>query len=253
MLARRTLDNYITECRNVYTSGEDYLVESTLERIIYAVKQYIPDIKEGLAYYRYAGADINDYYDDLLKIADRLQVELDILDSTFMSDKHHTSKIFISHASADKYVVTSLVELLNGIGLTDKKIVCTSVTGYGIPLDENIYNWLRTQFLEYDLHVFFVLSENYYKSAACLNEMGACWLAKKDYTSFLVPKFRFEDISGAIDPRNIAIKLDSDSSEIKHRLNELKNNLVKEFALQSPTDIRWEEIRDKFIAQIHQY
>ena len=37
---------------------------------------------------------------------------------------------------------------------------------------EDIYDWLSSQFQEFNLHVIFMLSNNYYQSVACLNEMG---------------------------------------------------------------------------------
>ena len=50
-----------------------------------------------------------------------------------MSQK--SPKIFISHASKDKNYVSSIVKLLEFIGLRQEKLFCTSVPGYGIPLD----------------------------------------------------------------------------------------------------------------------
>ena len=55
-----------------------------------------------------------------------------------------------------------------------------------------------------------MLSDNYYKSPACLNEMGAAWVLKKEYRSILLPGFDYKEIEGAINPRKIGIKLDDD-------------------------------------------
>lgn len=106
-----------------------------------------------------------------------------------------------SHASKDKNYVVKLVEFLEDLGVGEKDLLCSSVDGYGIPMDENIYDYLQKQFQENNLHVIFVLSENYYKSVACLNEMGAAWVLRQKYSTILLPGFKYEKIDGAIDSR----------------------------------------------------
>lgn len=160
-------------------------------------------------------------------------------------------KIFISHSSLDKDYVSDIVELLEDLGIRGNQLFCSSIPGYGIPLDEDIYDYLKQQFQEYDLHVIFVLSDNYYKSPACLNEMGATWVLQKRYTTILLPGFDFKEVKGAIDPTKIAIKLDGDSLDVKEKLGQLKDSIVQEFSLTSISDIRWEKKRDEFISKIN--
>lgn len=165
-----------------------------------------------------------------------------------MSQK--SPKIFISHASKDKDYVSCIVKLLEYIGLRQEQLFCSSVPGYGIPLDEDIYDYLRQQFQEYDLHVILVLSDNYYQSVACMNEMGAAWVLRNDYTTILLPGFEFKKIEGAINPRKIALKLDGDSDDVKEKLGQLKDKLSKEFGLLPLPEVRWEKQRDEFISVI---
>lgn len=102
-----------------------------------------------------------------------------------------------------------------------------------------------------DLIVLYVLSHNYYKSPACLNEMGAAWALKKTYMAFLLSKFGFEEIRGCIDANQISIKLDEgDNSNLKHRLFELKEMLTEEFKLRIMSNTSWERKRDKFLSEI---
>lgn len=124
-------------------------------------------------------------------------------------------KVFISHSSEDKDYVACLVDFLEDIGLTQEHLFCSSVSGYGIPLDEDIYDYLKQQFSEHNLHVILVLSENYYNSVACMNEMGAAWILQNKYTTILLPGFEFKEIKGAINPRRIGLKLDADPTEVK--------------------------------------
>jgi len=158
--------------------------------------------------------------------------------------------ILISHATADKKYAEHIVTLFENIGLNQTQVVCSSVPGYGIPLGKDVYEWLASRFIALDLHVVFILSDRYYSSAPCLNEMGAAWVTKKDYTSILLPGFEFSKIRGAINPNKIAIKLDSDEEELKQRLNELKDSLTEKFGINKVTDIRWERFRASFIDAI---
>lgn len=163
------------------------------------------------------------------------------------------AKIFISHSVQDIAFVRPLVDLFEHIGLSADNMFCSSVPGYNIPLDNNIYDYLKDQFQNYDLRVIFVLSENYYNSPASLNEMGAAWVLQHKYTSILIPQFDFRDIKGVIDQMRISIKLDSDRSELKARLNELRDSLISEFGLSTSLSSQniWEHHRDEFVDKVN--
>lgn len=156
------------------------------------------------------------------------------------------SKIFISHSSEDLKYVEPFVELLADIGLTDDNLFCSSVPDYAIPLNKDIYDYLSSLFHNYKLYVVFMLSKNYYKSPACLNEMGVAWVLKSEYTSILLPGFEYKEIKGAVNPNKIGMKLDDEEELLKKRLGELKNLMSKEFAINVP-DMRWEKKRNDFI------
>lgn len=162
------------------------------------------------------------------------------------------NKIFISHSSRDMAFVQPLVELFEHIGLTSENMFCSSIPGYNVPLDKNIFDYLKEQFDNYNLRVVFVLSENYYNSPASLNEMGAAWVLRHKYTSILIPQFDFVDIKGVIDKMQISIKLDSAKTELKARLNELRDTIVKEFEIKTSLASQniWERHRDEFINKV---
>ncbi len=161
-----------------------------------------------------------------------------------------TPKIFISHAKNDKVYVQEIVSLLDGMGLTDEHIFCSSIPGYDIPVGKTIFQYLLEQFHEYDLHVIFVHSKNYYMRPVCLNEMGAAWVLKSKYTSILLPTFDFSEMNGVVNNSDIAIKLDNDEDEVKDKLNELYEQLIEEFDLKKQRAIIWEKKRDAFIEKI---
>lgn len=156
-------------------------------------------------------------------------------------------KIFISHATKDKDYIKLFVQLLNDIGIPKdgEKIFCSSLAGYDVPLGKELYEYLKLQF-DYDIRVVFALSKNYYNSAPCLNEMGATWVKAKEYTTILLPEFRFEDIKGAINPTKIGFYITD-----KEKLNDLRKLIIDEFKLKETAHNIWESDRDKFIVEIN--
>ena len=120
--------------------------------------------------------------------------------------------LFISHATKDKKLITSFVEMLYSIGLKKENIFCSSIPELGVPIKEDIYDYLRNILDLESIVPVFMLSDNYYESAACLNEMGAVWIKQKDYFTFLLPGFEFKHIKGAVNPNKSAIKLDNSES-----------------------------------------
>ncbi len=113
-------------------------------------------------------------------------------------------------------------------------------------------DYLRNQFLSFDLHVFFIHSKNYYQSVISLNEMGAAWALKTECTSILLPNFGFEEMTGVVGNQNIAIKLDSNEYEVKDNLNQLYGKLIDEFGLTRKSNSIWERRRDRFIKKVNE-
>lgn len=165
----------------------------------------------------------------------------------------HSKKplIFISHSSKNKTQVEMLVTLLRTLNLQDENIFCSSVPGYGIPVSMNIFDFLRSRFLEYDMYIIFVHSKEYYESPVSLNEMGAAWALKSSATSILLPGFDYADMRGVVDSRDIAIKLDSDKAEVRDKLNQMRRTIESEFGFNPIQDIIWEQARDKFIDDVN--
>lgn len=159
-------------------------------------------------------------------------------------------KLFISHSSRDLAYVSHLVKYLGALGMNENNMFCSSIKGYGIPLGENIYDYLKEQFQNYELRVIFVLSDNYYNSVASLNEMGAAWVLQNDYNCILLPKFEFKDIKGAVDPRKISIKMDSSEKDVKNRLFELWKSLQKDFKLRDISYVLFDNYSAEFIRNV---
>lgn len=168
----------------------------------------------------------------------------------FCRKKH---KLFISHSTEDAEYVSALVQLFEYLGFTKETMFCSSYSGFDIPLDEDIYTYLKAQFCKYELYVILVLSNNYYLSAACLNEMGAAWVLSTRQSAILLPGFSFKEIKGAINPNKISIKMDqSDLIGLKYKLGQLRNKLLSEFELSNPNLDQWERKRDEFIKKVNE-
>ena len=131
------------------------------------------------------------------------------------------------------------------------QITCTSVPQCNIPVGCNIYDWLAKQFQTSDLHVVYAFSDNYYSSVATLNEMGAAWVMRCKWTGLLLPGFTFDKLAGCIDKNQICIKLDDpDIITLKQRLRQFRDDIIKEFGLESIDEDEWEEKRDDFLDKI---
>lgn len=161
------------------------------------------------------------------------------------------SKIFISHSTIYIEYVRPFIVMLEKIGIKSEHLFCSSVQGYGVPFNENIYSYIQQQFNNNDLYVIYILSKNYYSSAACLNEMGAAWILKADYQSILLPSFDFNDIKGAIDPSKISFKLDTEN-DCRYRLTELKEKIFDKINIPPIASSHWERVRDEFLEEIAQ-
>src|SRR5690606_3548564 len=99
----------------------------------------------------------------------------------------------------------ALVQLLTGIGIKSEQIIFTSNSAFGIPIGQNIFNWLKDRINEKP-YVIYLLSPEYYSSVACLNEMGAAWVIENQHSMIFTPNFKldsYEFQNGALDPREI--------------------------------------------------
>jgi len=126
--------------------------------------------------------------------------------------KSSIMKIFISHSSKNTNYGQALVELLTGIGIKSDQIIFTSNTAYGIPIGQNIFNWLKNRINEKP-HVIYLLSQEYYSSIACLNEMGAAWVIENEHTMIFTPNFELDSHefhNGVLDPREIGFYIDNE-------------------------------------------
>ena len=120
-------------------------------------------------------------------------------------------KVFISHKTEDSAYAEALKNLINFIiGAEGDKLFCSSIPGYGIKPSQDIIDNIKAQFSNYNLFVIIIHSPRYYKSAVCLNEMGAAWALNTKFCSFLTKDCRIDQLTGVIGKEEICISPNAD-------------------------------------------
>lgn len=122
------------------------------------------------------------------------------------SQKTKTPKVFVSHKHADEEYAKALVDLMLKLGVKEDQIFCSSYAGFGIPLGNNIFNYIKEQYESHDLLILFIHSPRYYQSPISLNEMGAAWVLKYSHVSFLTNDCEFDMLNGVITKDETAFK-----------------------------------------------
>jgi hypothetical protein len=163
---------------------------------------------------------------------------------TLVSNKQTTAKrIFISHSGNDKNYCDAFVELLEEIGVPEQEILYSSSSRHGVPGDLSIFEYLR-QHIADGTTVFYMLSDNYYQSPYCLNEMGAAWITQNDSSIFLLPNFNGK-IRGVIDGTKKGYSLKEPVE-----LYQLRDKIKAMFDLKPLSEGKWETIKNKFLKKV---
>lgn len=218
--------------------GESHRFVSLFENTITRKNQGFDFKRE----YKY---EINRGMEILESIEEMLKLEQDKFRSVNGENQQKKPMVFISHSSKDKEFVVALVDLLETLGFNSSNLFCSSVDGYGIGLSEDIFETLRSLFNEHNLFVIFIHSPRYYKSVVSLNEMGAAWVLRTNFCSFLTTDMEFEKMSGVVNGNSLSIKVDNENAF--YRLTELKNKLIKTFELNDIDSSKWERKCNKFL------
>lgn len=158
--------------------------------------------------------------------------------------------ILLSHRSTDKKYGDAIERLLSSIGIDNNQLIYTSHPLHKIPLDKNIYEYLRESFGR-KIFVIVLWSNEYLDSPACLNEMGAMWVTLSDYTNIYVPTFDFSNpkyYQCAVDKNKMGVVLDG-SDNCKASMVELKNKIVDMFDLRID-ESQWIFSLDQFMEDI---
>lgn len=181
----------------------------------------------------------------LIKINDG---KIEIKNVNKIDDEHPL--IFISHNSKDKKYGDALCEFITGLGVNKEQLIYTSDPLHKIPLDDNIFEYLKNK-INNKIFMMFLLSNDYFKSSACLNEMGAAWIVNSDYSCLFVPTFDFNNTNFnncCIDSNKMGISLNGDEN-CETGMIELKNKIQKFFQLEND-EIATHKLLKTFIKKI---
>lgn len=115
-------------------------------------------------------------------------------------------KIFISHRSSDCAVADALFDFFVATGIPRDKIFCSSLPGndvhmkISVEVKENLQNSCLN---------IAILSNDYYKSAYCLNEAGILWFENIPIILIALPEINHENMIGFLDNDNKIRHLDN--------------------------------------------
>ncbi len=246
---RKLIRRYTSEAlvTNYFSKLKQAMDEGNLKNLKYCLSEinrwYQNNISEMQRIDEYGYPSYVDAMQKIKELNDAIQIipdEYVIQTKTKISDKQTNSQnkknepiIFISHSSSDKKYGDALRKFIIGLGVNDNQLIYTSHELNGIPMDKNIYEYLRENF---DNKVFMIIlwSNTYLESPACLNEMGAAWVTQSDYTNIYTPDFEFGNPKYhqcAVDTRKMGAVLKNDG-HCKTKMIELKDKIIKMFNLE---------------------
>jgi hypothetical protein len=107
------------------------------------------------------------------------------------------NQVFISHSSRDVDFVLQLNEFLSGLGIPKENIFCSSIEGQGVTQGNRIEDSVK-QHLSNSTIIIYVLSQNFLKSQACMQELGVGWMSNDTKKCFFMKldDISMEDIKG---------------------------------------------------------
>ena len=192
---------------------------------------------------------VNPYdFGGIIAVVGILKNKMD-MDTNRLSNFHttlNTKKVFISHSSEDKQIISSFCKdiLRLGCGLQTEDIVCTSIESSAIKTGTDIRNYLKEQLVKCE-YVFFMISDNYIKSNICLNEMGAAWILEKKVKPFLFPNKNYKEM-GWLYEISKGGKLDDETT-----LDELRDELLQRYQqIKTPNTVDWTLQKRSFLKTI---
>jgi hypothetical protein len=156
-----------------------------------------------------------------------------------------TTRVFVSHASADLPLVRLFVDRLveAGIAVPSAAIYCSSAPGQGAPLGADFKEAILENLDSAEV-VIALISRSFRGSEYCMYELGAAWATKKFIIPVLVPPARLNDLPAFLAGK-IAVPIDAPTG-----LDKLRDALSKRLDIPNSTTDRWNMLRDEFLAQV---
>lgn len=241
--------NYLNRLKEAIESEDISNIKYCLEKILRWYHNNISRIHSSKYVYNQESHDEN-----LAKVQHFHQVFVnatnDCLSNKTKLESNNEPVIFLSHKSDDKKYADALEKFIIGLGVKNNQLIYTSHPLHKIPLDANIYDYLRKR-INGNTFMIFLWSDKYLDSPACMNEMGAAWVIQSDYTNIYVPSFSFGNPKYrecAVDSSKMGAVLNGDA-HCKASMIELKNKIQSIFKLSNDEKTS-QYLLDNFIQDI---
>ena len=106
------------------------------------------------------------------------------------------SKIFISHRSTDKAIADAIFDFFVATGIPRERIFCSSLPGNDVKqkISVEVKNTMKNSCIN-----IAILSNEYYKSAYCLNEAGIIWFQDVPAIPIALPEIEPSNMIGFLD------------------------------------------------------
>jgi len=131
----------------------------------------------------------------------------------------------------------AFVDVLEQLGVPEADILYTSSDRHGVPGDEDILEYLKKR-IGKRINVFYMLSDNYYKSVYCINEMRAAWRVQNEYTIYTFPNLHYE-VKGLNSKKGYNLTSAIELDNLKDRITKMYNTSISEE--------KWEDVKSKFL------
>lgn len=140
MAAARTLKRYIDEADQVIQLNDDTAARAKIKDILAVFGNEYAGLRSELNSYNISGLMLSNsgstfdsrkvnHVEDLRRLRERLQMELDKLEDNDSTNDLKRTKVFISHGSKDASVAKNLKAFLIGCGTENEKIFCSLIPG----------------------------------------------------------------------------------------------------------------------------
>ena len=223
--------NYMLKLKDSIGTGDYETISYSLDEIIKWYDKNIHEIATNNFVYNF------DSHKKNLELLKEIKNDLKHEDCTPSNSNHNSTQkeekiIFLSHKSDDKKYGDALRNFITGLGVKNNQLIYSSHQLHKIPLDKNIYEYLRNN-IHSNVFVIILWSDKYLESPACLNEMGAAWVTQSDYTNIYVPDFSFGNPKYhecAVDTRKMGAVLNGDD-HCRTAMIELKEKITNMFNL----------------------
>jgi len=147
-----------------------------------------------------------------------------------MQEKKVQKQIFISHSHEDKAYAETLKQFLVNIGVPNEGIFNSSTPENSVveSIDDEIFQAMQTSKVD-----FVLLSDSFYESVWCSNELGAIWFKSRSKLCrrifIALPWFSDSNIKGIVSDKDLFYRLDNSESTINlNSINKIIGIVAKE-------------------------